>query len=133
MAAQQVTQLDKSDVLSGLFGVWEAIDQLLTDLPDRQFRSPTPLPGWDVPPDGSRVLIELTGALARTIRVVIEGRGRVVKDFGGQEPTSTIKLDGLLFTRLAGGRVHEAPHQAVELGGDLDVAARVVEHLNYVI
>jgi uncharacterized protein (TIGR03083 family) len=280
MAANQVTELAKSDVLSGLFGAWEAIDQLLTDLPDEGFRSATPLPGWDVravvahiigtestllgsavpdvdidvralkhvrndvaamnecwvqylagqsdaelhrrflavtsdrrklleempdaewnavtmtpagpdsygrfmrirtfdcwvhehdirdaigrpaadaelrrpaprlsldemtasmgyvvgrlgeAPDGSRVLIELTGALARTICVVIEGRGRVVKDFGGQEPTSTIKLDGLLFTRVAGGRVRKAPDEAVELGGDLDVATRVVEHLNYVI
>jgi uncharacterized protein (TIGR03083 family) len=280
MAATQVAALDKSDVLSGLFGAWEAIDQLLTELSGEQFRSPTPLPGWDVravvshiigtesillgsavpdvdvdvralehvrndiaamnecwvqhlgrhsdaelhqrflavtsdrrklleempdaewnavtvtpagpdsygrfmrirtfdcwmhehdirdavgwpaadadlraaaprlsldemtasmgyvvgrlgqAPDGSRVAIELTGPLARTIRVVVDGRGRVVEDFGGQQPTSTIRLDGLLFTRLAGGRVRQAPDEAVELGGDRDVARHVVEHLNYVI
>jgi uncharacterized protein (TIGR03083 family) len=280
MAATGVTELDKSDVLSGLFQAWDAIDRMLTDLPDDQLGVATPLPGWNVravvshiigtestllgsappevavdvraldhvrndvaamnecwvqhfsatpgaqlhqrflavtndrrellsqlsdsewnavtmtpvgadsygrfmrirtfdcwvhehdirdaigrpaadaelrglaprlsldemtasmgyvvgrlgeAPDGSRILIELTGALARTICVVIEGRGRVVQDFGGQEPTSTIKLDGLLFTRLAGGRVRTAPAEAVELGGDLDVAARVVEHLRYVI
>ena len=60
-------------------------------------------------PDGSRVAIELTGPLKRTIRVAVEGRGRVVEDFGGQEPTSTIRLDGLLFTRLAGGRTATRP------------------------
>lgn len=280
MAASEVTQLDKSDVLSGLFDTWEAIDRLLTDLPDEQLHSPTPLPGWDVravvshiigtectllgsappevdvdvraldhvrndvaamnecwvqhlseespvglrqrfaavtsdrrkllaemsdadwnavtvtpvgpdsygrfmrirtfdcwvhehdireaigrpaadtdlrgaaprlaldemtasmgyvvgklgkAPDGSRILLELTGPLKRSIRVAIEGRGRVVKDFGGQQPTSTIRVDGLLFTRLATGRVRNAPAGAVELTGDHDVAARIVEHLNYTI
>lgn len=280
MAANQVTELAKSDVLSGLFGAWEVIDQLLTDLPDEQFRSPTPLPGWDVravvshiigtestllgsalpevdidvralkhvrndfaamnecwvqhlggqsdaelhqrflavtndrrkllaempdaewnavtmtpagpdsygrfmrirtfdcwvhehdirdaigrpagdadlrgaaprlaldemtasmgyvvgklgkAPDGSRILFELTGALARSIHVVIEGRGRVVEGFGGQLPTSMIKLDGLLFTRLAAGRVRSVPAGSIELAGDHDVAGRVVEHLNYLI
>ncbi len=53
-------------------------------------------------PDGSRVAIELTGPLARTIRVLAGGRA----DTG------------------AGG---------VALGGDREVAARIVEHLNYVI
>ncbi|MBS4727044.1 maleylpyruvate isomerase family mycothiol-dependent enzyme [Mycobacterium sp. SM1] len=82
-------------------------------------------------PDGSRVVFELTGPLARRIHVAVAGRGRVVDDFGGQEPTVTIRLDGLLFTRLVGGR---APSSAgIELGGDEDLAARIVEHLNYVI
>ncbi|MBO0864064.1 MAG: maleylpyruvate isomerase family mycothiol-dependent enzyme [Mycobacterium sp.] len=81
-------------------------------------------------PDGSRIAIELTGPLARTIRVVVDGRGQVVDDFGGLAPTSTLRMDGLLFTRLAGGRVTNAP---VEVGGDEAVGARIVEHLNYVI
>ena len=55
-------------------------------------------------PDGSRVLFELTGPLARGIRVSVDGRAQVVDDFGGQEPTATIRLDALQFTRLAGGR-----------------------------
>src|SRR4029077_1679192 len=41
-------------------------------------------------PDGSRVAIELSGPLQRTINVVVEGRGHVVDDFGGREPTATI-------------------------------------------
>jgi uncharacterized protein (TIGR03083 family) len=85
-------------------------------------------------PDGSRVAIELTGPLGRTINVAVEGRGQVVDDFGGREPTATISLDGLLFTRLAGGRTAVAQHpDAVRYGGDEQVGKRVVEHLNYVI
>jgi uncharacterized protein (TIGR03083 family) len=85
-------------------------------------------------PDGSRVLLELTGPLARSIRVAVDGRAQVVDDFGGQEPTATIRLDALQFTRLAGGRrMCPARAQDVELGGDEDVAARIVERLNFVI
>jgi uncharacterized protein (TIGR03083 family) len=85
-------------------------------------------------PDGSRVAIELTGPLQRNIYVDVAGRGRVVQDFGGQEPTSTISLDGLLFSRLAGGRTTVAQHpDAVRYGGDEEIGKRVVEHLNYVI
>jgi uncharacterized protein (TIGR03083 family) len=85
-------------------------------------------------PDGSRVAIELKGPLGRTINVAVEGRGRVVDDFGGAEPTATISLDALLFTRLAGGRTTVAKHpDAIRYGGDEQVGKRVVEHLNYVI
>lgn len=85
-------------------------------------------------PDGSRVLFDLTGPLARSIRVSVDGRAQVVEDFGGQQPTATIQLDALQFTRLAGGRpMCPARSQDVSLGGDKDVAARIVEHLNFVI
>lgn len=85
-------------------------------------------------PDGSRVQLELTGPLARTIRVNVDGRAQLVDDFGGQEPTATVRLDGLQFTRLAGGRpMCPGRAQDVELGGDRVVATRVVEHLNFVI
>jgi hypothetical protein len=85
-------------------------------------------------PDGSRVAIELTGPLPRSIYVDVAGRGQVVEDFGGQEPTATISLDGLLFSRLAGGRTRPGEHRhAICYGGDVAVGQRVVEHLNYVI
>lgn len=85
-------------------------------------------------PDGSRVQLALTGPLARSIRVSVDGRAQVVDDFGGQEPTATIRLDGLQFTRLAGGRPMCTAHaQDIALGGDKDVAAQIVEHLNFVI
>jgi uncharacterized protein (TIGR03083 family) len=277
--SRPVTQLDKSDVLSGLFETWDNLDQLLTGLSEQQWQTPTPLPGWSVhdvvahiigtesvlhgisapdadidvsalahvrnnvgvanecwvrhlsaesgadllqrfrtvtddrrksltdmsvddwnaqtltpvgpesygrfmrvrvfdcwiheqdirdglgkptsdaelagpaprlvldemttsmryvvgklgkAPDGSRVAIELTGPLARTIRVLVDGRARVVDDFGAEEPTATIRLDGVLFTRLAGGRA-ETGVGGVELGGDQGVGAHIVEHLNYTI
>jgi len=82
-------------------------------------------------PDGSRVDIELTGPLTRSIRVAVDGRAQVVDDFGGVDPTSTIRLDGLLFTRLAGGRTDNAT--GVELGGDTEVGSRVMERVNFVI
>ncbi len=55
-------------------------------------------------PDGARILIELDGPVARSIRVSVQGRAEVVEDFWGPEPTTTISLDGLQFTRLCGGR-----------------------------
>ncbi|RDH79738.1 maleylpyruvate isomerase family mycothiol-dependent enzyme [Mycolicibacterium moriokaense] len=83
-------------------------------------------------PDGSRVRIELTGPLARTINVAVGGRATVVDNFGDAEPTATVNLDGLLFTRLAGGRV-PVDHTAVTYDGDEAVGRRIVEHLNFVI
>ena len=85
-------------------------------------------------PDGSRVEIELTGPLQRTIKVQVDGRAKVVEDFGGADPTTTITIDGLLFTRLAGGRTPMAEHESdIEFSGDDTVGRRVVENLNYVI
>ena len=43
-----VTVLDKSEVLSGLFGTWDSLDQLLSGLSEQQWQTPTPLPGWCV-------------------------------------------------------------------------------------
>ncbi|MGO8938964.1 MAG: maleylpyruvate isomerase family mycothiol-dependent enzyme [Mycobacterium sp.] len=281
MVDRPVTQLDKSDVLSGLFAVWDSIDALLDGLPETDWLAATPLPGWDVKavvshiigtesflagiaapqpdmdvstldhvrndigvmnecwvrhlsggsgaevlerfravtkdrraaltgmtdgewnavmptpvgpetygrfmrvrtfdcwmheqdirealsrpssdeelegtatqlsldeiaatmgyvvgkrgkaPEGSRILFELSGPVARSIRVNVDGRAQLVDDFGGQEPTATIRLDGLQFTRLSGGRpMSPARAQDVELCGDKDVATQVVEHLNFVI
>ena len=62
------------------------------------------------------------------------GARPVVKDFGGQEPTSTVSLDASAV-QPAGGRAHRlrsAPTD-VRYGGDEEVGKRVVEHLNYVI
>ena len=84
-------------------------------------------------PAGSRVALELTGPLARTIRVAVDessGKAAVVDDFGGAEPTTVIRLDALDFVRLCGGRIPSAP---VEFEGDDEVGRRIVEKLNYVI
>ena len=85
-------------------------------------------------PAGSRVAIELTGPLARTIRVAVDGKAAVVPDFGGLEPTTTIRLDGWQFTRLCGGRPLGAVRPVgIEISGDIEVGRRIVEHLGYVI
>lgn len=85
-------------------------------------------------PEGSRVLITLTGPVSREIRVAVDGRAALVDDFGGAEPTVAIALDGLQFTRLAGGRplLPERP-QSIEYAGDAQVGARIIENLAYVI
>lgn len=82
-------------------------------------------------PEGSRVEIELTGPLARTVRVAVDGRAAVVDDFGGAAPTTTIRMDGLQFTRRCGGRT-VGPGD-VDYGGDQEVGRRIVENLAYVI
>jgi uncharacterized protein (TIGR03083 family) len=83
-------------------------------------------------PDGSRIEVELTGPLHRTIRVAVDGHGRVVDHFD-EPPTSTIRLDGVLFTRLIGGRSSAADHAgAIELGGATAVAQRIVDSWKFV-
>jgi len=84
-------------------------------------------------PAGSRVMFDLTGPLARAIRVDVDGqtgRAAVVNDFGEFDPTTVIRLDALDFARLCGGRVASAP---VEYEGDAGVGERIVANLNYVI
>ena len=85
-------------------------------------------------PDGSRVLLQLTGPLSREIRVAVDGRAALVEDFGGAEPTTVVTLDGLQFTRLAGGR-SLVDYRPADVGyaGDAAVGARIVENLAYVI
>jgi uncharacterized protein (TIGR03083 family) len=85
-------------------------------------------------PDGSRVLLELTGPLSREIRVAVDGRAALVEDFGGAEPTTVVTLDGLQFTRLAGGRGLVSYRPAdIDYSGDSVVGKRIVENLAYVI
>ncbi|OOK84360.1 hypothetical protein BZL29_0785 [Mycobacterium kansasii] len=48
MADRPLTQLDKSDVLAGLFAVWDSLDALLDGLPEADWQSASPLPGWNV-------------------------------------------------------------------------------------
>lgn len=85
-------------------------------------------------PDGARILIELNGPVARSIRASVQGRAEVVEDFWGPEPTTTISLDGLQFTRLCGGRpLTPARPQAIDYDGDVAVGERIVANLAYVI
>ena len=83
-------------------------------------------------PDGSRVAFELTGPLERTLRVGVDGRARVVDEFD-DDPTTTIRLDAVLFTRVAGGRTTAAENiKAIEINGDVDLGRQIVERLRFV-
>jgi uncharacterized protein (TIGR03083 family) len=85
-------------------------------------------------PDESRIAVELTGPLQRTIRVAVDGRARVVGDFDGLAPTASLRMDAVLFTRLIGGRTSYAEHrEAIELGGDVAVAERIASRLRFVM
>ena len=85
-------------------------------------------------PDGARVALELTGPLQRAIRIAVDGRAAVVDDFGGAEPTVTIRLDGLQFTRLCGGRPVSAARPAtIDVIGDQQAGRRIVDNLAFVI
>lgn len=84
-------------------------------------------------PDGSRVAVELTGPLARTIRVAVDGRAQVVSHFD-DAPTTTIRMDALQFSRVAGGRpMTTARSTAIEFDGDAEVGRRIVDNIAYVI
>lgn len=84
-------------------------------------------------PDGARVAFELTGPMARTIRVAVDGRAAVVDEFAGA-PTTVIRLDGLQFTRRCGGRpLGDDRPSDVEFEGDAGVGQRIVDHMAYVI
>jgi uncharacterized protein (TIGR03083 family) len=76
-------------------------------------------------PDGARVLLDLTGPVSRQIRVAVSGRAAVVEDFGGDDPTVTITLDGLQL-------IADRP-QGIDYGGDAAAGRRIVENLAFVI
>ena len=85
-------------------------------------------------PEGSRVLLALTGPLSREIKVAVDGRAAVVEDFGGSEPTIVVTVDGRQFARMCGGRptIPDAP-QTIEYEGDIEAGNRIVKNLTFVI
>src|SRR6201993_5427238 len=56
MATRPITELDKSEVLSGLFAVWDDIDALLDGLSETEWQAATPLPGWCVQAVASHII-----------------------------------------------------------------------------
>src|SRR5437879_6337075 len=56
MATRPITELDKSDVLAGLFAVWDDIDALLDGLTEAEWQAASPLPGWDVKALASHII-----------------------------------------------------------------------------
>jgi uncharacterized protein (TIGR03083 family) len=84
-------------------------------------------------PDGSSVLIKLTGPIERELHVVTSGRAKVVDALDG-DPTATIELSSSLFMRLAGGREDaEAALGRIRLGGDASLARQLATSLAFTI
>ncbi len=84
-------------------------------------------------PDGSSVLIRLSGPVERDLHVVVDGRARVVAALDG-EPTTSLDLSSSLFLRLAGGR--EDAQDAlgrIGLGGDQALGRQLATNLAYTI
>lgn len=84
-------------------------------------------------PQGSSVLIRLTGPIERDLHVVTSGRAKVVDTLEG-EPTATIALPSSLFLRLAGGRQDPvAALGEIKLGGDVALARQLATNIAFTI
>ena len=82
-------------------------------------------------PEGYRVDIELTGPLERSIRVAVDGRAAGGGRFWRVRSHHDDSSRRAAVHPVAGGRTDDAT--GVELSGDTEVGARVVERLNFVI
>ena len=85
-------------------------------------------------PDGSRVVIELTGEAARTFYVEVDGRATVVDALDGPS-TVGIELPVTLFLRLTGGRQDgsSGPGGEIRLSGARDLAGQLAGNLAFTI
>ena len=102
--SRPVTNLDKSDVLAGLFAVWDDIDALLAGLADAQWHAPTPLPGWTVH-DVTAHLIGtesmLQGVATPDADIDVSTLKHVRNDIGVMNERWVRKLRGVSPTRAA--------------------------------
>lgn len=83
-------------------------------------------------PNGESVTIELTGPMARTIHVVVDGRAAVVESL--EDPTVTLRTDSTTFARLACGRIDPAlaiSSRLVTYSGDEELAEHTIRHLAF--
>jgi uncharacterized protein (TIGR03083 family) len=85
-------------------------------------------------PDGSTIVLVLTGPLARTVALeVTGGRARVLETVP-DSPTVALTLESDAYARLACGRTD--PGEALALGavaidGDAELGGKIVHQLNY--
>lgn len=84
-------------------------------------------------PDGARVAFELSGPLGRDIFVAVDGRASVVAELPSAA-TVSIRMDGRLFTRLAGGREFAWNHgDDIAIVGDKVLGKSIVDNLAFTI
>jgi uncharacterized protein (TIGR03083 family) len=89
-------------------------------------------------PEGTSVLIELTGPVRRDIRVVVAGGRARVADYIEGGPSASLTLSSTAFTRLACGRIDpesvmDGSLDGVRIAGDDDLARRVASNLAFTI
>lgn len=84
-------------------------------------------------PDGARIAFELSGPLGRDVFVSVDGRASVVPELPSAA-TVTVRMDGRLFTRLAGGRAFAWDHgDDIDLSGDSALGRTIVDNLAFTI
>lgn len=84
-------------------------------------------------PEGSRIVFELTGPLARTLNIRVNGRARYVDELD-ESPTVTIAMDSGLLMRLGGGRVTaDSELGRIRFRGDSDLGRQLVRNLAFTI
>ena len=86
-------------------------------------------------PEGSTTVIEITGPVARTIPVVVEGgRAKVVDRAEAGEPVVTVTMDTETFLVLAVGRqTAEDRASQIAIDGDAALGQAIVANLNMMI
>ena len=85
-------------------------------------------------PEGGAVAIDITGGVERRVVAEVQGGRAAVIPTPSSPPLATVSMDTSTFVVLAGGRrpyADVAP--SVQLGGDTDLAERVVSNLNMMI
>jgi uncharacterized protein (TIGR03083 family) len=88
------------------------------------------------PPEGTTVVWEITGPLARTLSIGIEAGRGVVLDIAPPQPTVRLTLDAETFWRLGVGRIDPSVALAagsVELAGDEALGRAVAVAMNFMI
>lgn len=86
-------------------------------------------------PDGSSVVFDLSGSLARTVTVVVDGRARLVAE-APADPTVTIAMDTETYWCLGCGRwdpVAVLASDRISISGDAALGEQVVGALNFMI
>ncbi|HXQ18841.1 MAG TPA: maleylpyruvate isomerase family mycothiol-dependent enzyme [Acidimicrobiales bacterium] len=86
------------------------------------------------PPEGTTVVWQITGPLARTVTVGVEGGRGVRLDEPPTAPTARLTLVAETFWRLGCGRIDPAGVLAagsVDIDGDADVGRAVVGAMNF--
>jgi hypothetical protein len=84
-------------------------------------------------PDGSRITVDLTGPVTRTLHIRIDGRAELVPALD-RPADVVIRLGSGLFARLCGGRTTAEAHTGeIELSGDIELGRRLVGTLAFTL